>query len=54
MCRHLENEGYILVATNQDEFNKKIEKIKTYSFKEYLSNEEQFFNSINEIIQSYL
>lgn len=54
LCEKLEKEGYLLVAKTKEDFLKKINKIKKFKPKKYLSNEKEFFDKLNGIIDMYI
>jgi len=54
LCEKLEKEGYLLVAKTKEEFLKQIKKIKKFKPKKYLSNEKEFYDNLNDIIDTYI
>lgn len=54
MCAYLAQNGYILMAENEEEFKEKIKEIKKFKPKKYKSNDTKFFTTLNKIIKNML
>lgn len=54
ICEELEKDGYILVAKTLEDFKKCIKKIKDFKPKKYESDNTDFINKLENIINDYL
>lgn len=54
LCNYLEEEGYILVAKTEKEFINKLNEIKKFKPKKYISNEDEFLKNLNAMIDEML
>ena len=54
LCEYLEKEGYILLATTEMEFIKKIKEIKKFKPKEYVDNSDEFYKNFDLVLKNYV